>query len=86
LIFIFDHVFYENSTGKFPEFHHCTLYSPFATSDVSKLVKTHFKNGAFSYNQEVTTEEINGWNISHFTEAYTEILSTREHKLTCKDV
>jgi len=68
------------------EFHHRNLYSPFATSYVSELVKTRFKSGAFSCNQEGTTEEMNGWNISHFTEAYTEILSTREHKLTCKDI
>jgi hypothetical protein len=52
----------------------------------SELVKTSFKSGTSSCNQEVTTEEINDLNISHFTEAYTEILSTRQHKLTCKDI
>jgi len=43
LIFILDHVSFENSTANFPEFHHCNLYSPFATSYVSELVKTQFK-------------------------------------------
>jgi hypothetical protein len=86
LIVILDHVSYENSTANFPEFHHCNLSSPFATSYVSELVKTHLKSGAFSCDQEVTTEEINGWNISHFTEVYTDILSTRKHKLTCRDI